>query len=152
MARVIASFFGTGLILGRIRGSDSGSGTVGGVFAFLLALLIQNTWGWRAVFLGVIVLLFVGLWSAGQLIAENGDAGWIVIDEATGAFISVIGLTAWPIALAAFAVFRVADIVKGAFPGVRAAERIPGATGVVADDVVAGLYGLVAGHLLNVIF
>lgn len=149
MAKLIASFFGTGLILRRVRGSDSGSGTVGGLVAFVMAMLIQDRWGWLAVLAGAIVLLGLSLWSAGQLIEENGDAGWIVVDEATGAFVAVIGIATWPVALAAFAVFRLADIVKNAFPGVAAAERVPGPVGVVGDDVIAGLYGLLAGHLIQ---
>ena len=152
MAKVIASFFGTGLILGRVRGSDLGSGTVGGAVAFILAMLIGQQWGWVAVLVGALVLIVLGLWSARSLVGENGDAGWIVIDEAAGAFIAVVGITTWPVALVAFAVFRLADIVKGAFPGVAAGERMPGAVGVVADDVVAGLYGLAAGHVIQAIF
>ena len=34
-------------------------------------------------------------------------------------------------------------------PGVAEADSIPGAKGVTADDIVAGLYGLAAGHLLR---
>jgi phosphatidylglycerophosphatase A len=40
----------------------------------------------------------------------------------------------------AFLLFRVFDILKP-WP-VRAMERIPGADGILLDDVVAGLYGL----------
>lgn len=149
MARLIASFFGTGLLLRQLTGRDLGSGTVGGLFAFLLAMLIQDRWGWPAVAIGALTLILLGLWSAGQLVGDNGDAGWIVIDEAAGAFIAVIGITSWPVATAAFAVFRLADIVKGVFPGVARAEAIPGATGVMADDIVAGLYGLAIGHLIQ---
>jgi phosphatidylglycerophosphatase A len=47
-------------------------------------------------------------------------------------------------------VFRLADIFKRRFPGVAAAEaKLPGAVGVLADDLVAGLYGLAAGWLLQ---
>jgi phosphatidylglycerophosphatase A len=49
--------------------------------------------------------------------------------------------------LVAVVVFRAADIFKTAFPGVSHAERIRGALGVSADDVVAGVYGLAAGLL-----
>jgi phosphatidylglycerophosphatase A len=41
-------------------------------------------------------------------------------------------------------VARAADIFK-VLPGVRRAERLPGAVGVTADDAVAGLYGLAVG-------
>jgi len=55
-------------------------------------------------------------------------------------------LPLWPV-LAAFVVFRMADIFK--IPGVKQAERLPGAVGVTADDLVAGLYGLLVGHLVQ---
>jgi phosphatidylglycerophosphatase A len=149
MHRVIASWFGTGLILGRLRGSDMGSGTVGALFAFPVALLIGAWLGWPAQLAAAVVVVALGLWSAGPLVADEGDAGWICVDEAAGTFICVIGLPLWPGAVVAFLVFRAADIFKTFAPGVAQAERLPGAVGVTADDVIAGLYGLAAGHVLT---
>lgn len=149
--RLIASFLGTGLVLGKVRGSDSGSGTIAALVALPLALLIERLWGWPGVLVAAALLIAAGLWAIGRLVADNGDAGWIVIDEAAGMFVAVIGVTAWPAVVAAFVVFRAADIVKTGFPGVRAAERLPGATGVMADDLVAALYGLAAGHIFQAI-
>jgi phosphatidylglycerophosphatase A len=51
--------------------------------------------------------------------------------------------------VAALVVARLADIFK-VLPGVRRAERLPGALGVTADDLVAGLYGLGVGWLLSI--
>ena len=149
MHRVVASWFGTGLILGRLRGSHIGSGTVGAVFAFPVAVLIGEWWGWPAQLAAAVVVVALSLWSAGRLVAEEGDAGWICVDEAAGTFICVIGLPLWPGAVVALLVFRAADIFKAFAPGVARAERLSGAVGVTADDIVAGLYGLVAGHLLT---
>jgi phosphatidylglycerophosphatase A len=152
MARLLASFFGTGLILGRVRGSDAGSGTVGGGFGVVLAFSLGEAAGWLWVLVGALVLVVVGTWAASLLPPGTDDAGWIVIDEAAGAFLAVIGLTTWPVALAAFVVFRLADIAKTWFPGVAAAERLPGAAGVMADDLAAGLYGLAFGHIMQALF
>lgn len=146
MHRLVASWFGTGLILGRLRGSDSGSGTVGALFAAVVAFFAYESlaWWWQvALALSVVA---VSLMSVRPLAAE-GDAGWIVVDEAAGTFISLIGLGLWPGGVVAFVVFRLADIFKSRFPGVAAADRLRGALGVTADDVVAGLYGLAAGHI-----
>lgn len=143
MKIALASWFGTGLLLGRARGSHSGSGTVGSIFAFPLAVWIGSfgvLWQLAAT---VIVVLFAS-WSIGGLVASEGDAGWIVIDEAAGVFVAVIGL-AWVPAAIAFVVFRIADIFKHRFPGVARAEEFPGAVGIISDDLVAGLYGLAAG-------
>lgn len=148
MHRVVASWFGTGLILGRYRGDDLGSGTVGALFALPFALLIGHWFGWRGQLIAAVVAVASSLWSARPFVGPEGDAGWIVIDEAAGAFIAVIGLSVWPGAIIAWFVFRAADIFKNFAPGVAASENLPGALGVTADDVVAGLYGLVVGHLV----
>ena len=148
MHRIVASWFGTGLILGRIRGSDMGSGTVGALFALPIALLMGEWWGWVAQLFAAVVVVLLSLWAARPFVTDQGDAGWICVDEAAGAFICVIGLPVWPSAILAWFVFRAADIFKNMAPGVAEAERIPGAAGVTADDVVAGLYGLVVGHVV----
>ena len=142
MDRVVASWFGTGLLLRNLRGSDAGSGTVASVVAFAISVWIGLEYGW--VFQAGITVLLVGvsIWAARRF-EDEGDAGWIVIDEAAGTFLATIGLGVGP-ALVAFVVFRLADIFK--VPGVKQAERLPGAVGVTADDLVAGLYGLAVGH------
>lgn len=150
MHRVLASWFGTGLILGQVRGSDRGSGTVGALFAFPAAVLVGEWWGWQAQLLAAIAVVGLSLWSAGRFAGSEGDAGWIVIDEAAGVFVALIGLSIWPGAVVAWVVFRAADIFKNFFPGVGWAERaLPGGVGVTADDVVAGFYGLAAGWLVQ---
>lgn len=148
MHRLVASWFGTGLILGRVRGSHLGSGTVGALFALPLALLIGASLGWQAQVVAAAVVTAASVWSARQFVEAEGDAGWICVDEAAGTFVAVIGLPFWPAGVIAWLVFRVADIMKNLAPGVAAAERLPGAVGVTADDLVAGLYGLVVGHLV----
>jgi phosphatidylglycerophosphatase A len=149
MHRLVASFFGSGLLLRRFRGSDAGSGTVGALVALPFSLWVGSELGWQAQLMLAVVLTFASIWSTRPLAPEVGDAGWIVIDEAAGAFVATIGLGAWP-AVIAFLVFRVADIAKSRFTGVLQAESLPGPIGITADDVVAGLYGLVIGHLVLV--
>jgi len=148
MPRLLASWFGTGLILGGLRGSHNGSGTVAGVLTLPLALAIGVRWGWAAQLASAVGVALVGMWAVRQLVEEEGDAGWIVIDEAAGTILSVVGLGVGT-AVLGFLVFRVADIFKA--PGVRAADEMPGFSGVMLDDLVAGIYGLAAGHLLQVL-
>lgn len=145
MTRVVASWFGTGLLLGRLRGSDVGSGTVGSLLALAMAWALAPV-GWWAQAAAAVVVTGLSLWSA-RPYANDGDPGWVVVDEAAGMFVASIGLVGWPL-VAAFVVFRVADATKR-FPGVAAAERLPGALGITADDLVAGLWGLAAGWLLS---
>lgn len=124
-----------------------GSGTVGGLIALPFALLVGSTWGWVGQLLVAVALTAIAFWSAAELSASEGDAGWIVIDEVAGTFVSTIGLLGWP-AVAAFVVFRIADIAKRLFPGVHQADSMPGAIGIALDDVLAGLWALGIGHLL----
>jgi phosphatidylglycerophosphatase A len=52
----------------------------------------------------------------------------------------------WPALLAGFILFRAFDIVKP--PPVRALERLPEGTGIVVDDLGAGIYALIVLQLL----
>ncbi|MEA1901974.1 MAG: phosphatidylglycerophosphatase A [Actinomycetota bacterium] len=149
MKRLVASWFGTGLILGKVRDSDMGSGTVGAFFAAIFAVAIGETWGWAAQAAATVVVVLLSIWSTRAFVEEEGDAGWIVVDEAAGTFLALIGLALWPGGLVAWIVFRAADIFKRAFPGVARAESLSGSVGVTMDDLVAGLYGLVAGHIVQ---
>jgi phosphatidylglycerophosphatase A len=149
MYRLVASWFGTGLILGRLRGSDIGSGTLGALVALPIALLIGEWAGWQAQMVAAVIVAALSLWSARPFSSDGSDPGWICVDEAAGAFVCVIGLPIWPEAIVAWLVFRAADIFKDFAPGVAEAEaRLPGSVGITADDLVAGLYGLAVGHIL----
>ena len=147
MNTLLASWFGTGLILRRVRGSDAGSGTVGSVAALVLALLLQPA-GWLVQLLAAVLVTALSV-AASAPFADEGDPGWVVIDEAAGTLIATIGL-GWPGWLAGFIVFRLADIVK-ATPGVGRVESLPGGWGITFDDVVAGAYGLAAGWGLQLL-
>ena len=142
MRRLLASSFGLGLIPRRIRGSDAGAGTFGAALAIPLALAVDSVWLEISL---VAVVAAAGIWAARPF--ASGDPGWIVIDETAGAWLGVIGLGGWPFVIG-WLVARVADITKWP-PGVGAAERLPGAWGVMADDLVAGLYGLAAGWAIT---
>ncbi|MPZ52776.1 MAG: hypothetical protein GEU79_08590 [Acidimicrobiia bacterium] len=140
MPRLIASFFGTGLVLRRLLGSDAGSGTLASVVAGLLsALLIRWGWGWQA--LAAVLCVVAGRWALDRMEDDDPDPGWVVIDEAAGTFIATVALTGWWLVLGV-ALFRVVDIWKTPFPGVIRAEAIPGSRGILTDDIVAGLYAL----------
>jgi len=74
------------------------------------------------------------------------DPGFIVIDEVAGQLISLIAVPlSWKSLLLGFILFRGFDILKP--PPIRALERLPEGTGIVLDDVGAGLYALAVMHL-----
>jgi len=143
--RLIASTFGLGFIPRRLWGSDTGAGTLGAGFAAVLGillLLVEAPWWVTLALAGSITV--ISLWAAAPFAVDGEDPGWVCIDETAGTLLALVGLGGIPW-LVALAVARAADIFK-VLPGVKAAEdRLPGAIGVTADDLVAGLYGLAAG-------
>ena len=146
MRRIVASGLGVGLLPHRLWGSNQGAGTFGTALAALVGwALWPLDWWWGAVV--AVAAIGVSLWAAAPFSTDGQDPGWVAIDEVAGTFVAMIGLSGWPWALA-IAVFRIADITK-ALPGMKAAERLHGAVGVTADDVLAGLYGLAAGVALT---
>ncbi|HDH03798.1 MAG TPA: phosphatidylglycerophosphatase A, partial [Actinobacteria bacterium] len=120
-------------------------GTVGAALAMVIVFALMPA-GWVAQLGAALIVSALSVWSSQQF-ADEGDPGWIVIDEAAGAMVATIGLGVLP-AFVAFAIFRIADITKR-FPGVAYAERFPGGWGITADDLVAGGWALAAGWLLQ---
>jgi phosphatidylglycerophosphatase A len=90
---------------------------------------------------GLIASIAVAVWAAGAFASEQGikDPQTVVVDEIVGYFVTVAFLPADPWVLGAgFFAFRFFDIVKP--PPARQAERLPGGVGIVADDLIAGVF------------
>jgi phosphatidylglycerophosphatase A len=102
----------------------------------------------------VIVLLIAGVVAIGipaATLEERGcgkkDPSHVVIDEVAGQLLTLVACPiVWQALLAGFILFRAFDIVKP--PPVRSLERLPEGTGIVVDDLGAGLYGLIVLQLL----
>jgi phosphatidylglycerophosphatase A len=145
-ATLIATFFG----MGRMK---PGPGTWGSLATLLLWAAISRGLPGPAVVPGNIALaglaVAVGIPAATQVARASGlkDPQFVVIDETAGQLITLIGAPlAWKSFLAGFILFRTFDIVKP-WP-VRQLEKLPAGTGIVVDDVAAGLYGLAVMQLL----
>jgi phosphatidylglycerophosphatase A len=93
-------------------------------------------------------LLFgAGVWSGTLAERHFGgtDPGPGVIDEVVGMLVTLAFLPAgWVLAAVGFFVFRALDVVKP-WPAGRL-EALPGGLGMMADDVMAALYGNVLLH------
>ena len=101
-----------------------------------------------AIALAALVTL-IGIPAATRVARATGgkDPQFVVIDEVAGQLIALIAVPlAWKTFLAGFILFRAFDIVKP--PPVRQLERLPEGTGIVLDDVAAGIYALAVMHLL----
>ena len=125
-------------------------GTAGTMVAvpFAVALKLLNPfWYWA-----VLVLLFVlGIWCCGRASKQLGvhDHGGIVWDEMVGFCLAVALVPLeWQWFITAFVLFRVFDIFKP-WPIRLVDRRIDGGLGIMADDVVAGLYALLVLALLE---
>jgi len=136
-ARAIATWFGCGY-------APKAPGTVGAAAAIAVALLLHSQGGFGPLhFLALAVVAFVPfVWAAGRTAAEMHleDPQIVVADEVIGVWVTLAGARVlnWKSWLAAFLLFRLFDIWKP-FP-IRHFERFPGGLGIVADDVMAGVY------------
>ena len=132
-------------------------GTAGSAVGLLLWIALPNNLSVQLLVL--VVLTAAGVWSGS--VAEQHfrkrDPGQVVVDEVAGMMVTLllnpIAGPAWM--LVAFVLFRAADIVKP-FP-VNRLEGLPGGAGIMADDLMAGVYANVAlrasiwafGHLVT---
>jgi phosphatidylglycerophosphatase A len=124
-------------------------GTMGSLVVVPLCMLLLYLPDYITMMLCVLTLL-VGTYAASVTEKDMGmhDNSAIVIDEFLGMFISVLFFPPlWYLALLAFVLFRVFDILKP-FPIGYIDKRVKGGLGVMLDDVLAGLYALLAGHLI----
>ena len=76
------------------------------------------------------------------------DPKRVVIDEVVGVWICLLGVPEttdatrfWIYVVMAFALFRLFDIFKPL--GIRKMESLPGGWGVMMDDILSGIYGLI---------
>ena len=116
---------------------------------WLLTKLISPGWQLEAVVGLGLLAVAVGIPAATRVSQETGhkDPGFVVIDEVAGQLIALVGVpVSWKTLLAGFILFRAFDTLKP--PPVRQLERLPGGTGIVVDDVGAGLYALIVMHVL----
>jgi phosphatidylglycerophosphatase A len=91
----------------------------------------------------------IGIPAATRVARAHGskDPQFVVIDEVAGQLIALIAVPlAWKTFLVGFILFRTFDMWKP-FP-IRRLERLPEGTGIVVDDLGAGIYALAVVHLL----
>lgn len=152
LPKMIATSFGAGYW-------PWGPGTAGAVLGLGLWLplaLTGSVWVTFLITLGLIVVFTsLGIWSCD--IAERywgPDPSKAVMDETVGQWISMLPLSQfaalpeplrmgnfWWCTLASLVLFRFFDIVKPL--GVRRMEQLGGGTGVMADDILAGIYSAI---------
>ena len=116
-------------------------GTVGSAVGVVIYVLTRG-WPlvWQAALIAVVSL--AGIWAAGVAAKQldREDPSQVVVDEVAGQLVTLFAAGAsWAGMLLGFLVFRVLDIIKP-WPANRF-ERLHGGLGIMADDLMAGVYG-----------
>jgi phosphatidylglycerophosphatase A len=147
----VKRLLGTAFGLGLLPVAPGTWGTLLGVALAFLVGLLETTATQQLVLLGLacaVTVVGVPLARAAEKEAARQDPGWFVLDEVAGYLVAVLGhpLT-WPYLLGAFVAFRVFDIWKP--PPIRRLEKEGGGIGVMADDLMAGIYANVAVWMVS---
>ncbi len=147
-AWAIATFFGAGFL-------RPGPGTYGSVAAVLLWFgaihAMHPAFSTQVIgtMIAALAVTAIGIPAATICARESAreDPGHVVIDEVAGQLFALIAIPAdWRHAALALLLFRLFDILKP--PPIRQLERLPAGTGIMLDDVAAGLLALACGHLI----
>jgi phosphatidylglycerophosphatase A len=151
-AWAIGTFFGAGLL-------KPGPGTYGSISALLLWFAAAHAFHPTAATLATataiaaVIATLIGIPAATIVARESGheDPGHVVIDEVAGQLITLIlSPPDWPHALLALILFRLFDILKP-WP-VRKLEALPAGTGIMLDDVAAGILALLCAQIARFFF
>lgn len=133
--KIIASIFGIGFLKGG--GTYAALVTCGGIWLLWQSPVFQNPLYLLVI---TIVITLLGVYVSNKVEPDWGeDSSRVVIDEVAGMLIAMLFIPAnIYFLLAGFILFRFFDIVKPLY--IRKMEALPSGTGVMMDDVLAGVY------------
>ena len=127
-------------------------GTFGSMVGVAIFLLLVH-WPLQLLFIPVIVALGVWAASRAEKLLGKKDPGKVVVDEVAGQMISLLPLAffapdgPWLVwVIVSFNLFRLFDIFKP-YPAGRL-EHLHGGFGIMADDLVAGIYAAIGTTIL----
>lgn len=138
VAVVLATGFGTGY-------APIAPGTAGSIPGVALSWILWRAGGPWALAAGALVVAAAGLWAADRAarLFREEDPGRVVVDEIAGQMVALCFLPpTLPTLAASFFFFRLFDVIKP-WPA-RRLEDLPGGSGIMADDLAAGLYANLA--------
>ena len=123
--------------------------------ALLSVVLLRESWFLNGGFVfTVLTCVAVGFWVSGraEVILGEKDAKCIVIDDVAGFLIAIYGFQQGRAdsLLVLWVLFRVIDNVK-VFPLRLIEARLTGASAIMLDDVVAGVYANVVARLVSTV-
>jgi phosphatidylglycerophosphatase A len=133
-----AVFLATGFYVGHIPFAP---GTFGSLIGLPLCFLLAGI-QLPAAIIAALLIIGLAIWIANVAAKtlKRKDPGCIVIDEIAGMVVTLIGLPFnLTTVVTGFILFRILDILKP-FPIRILDKRVSGGLGIVADDVVAGIF------------
>ena len=145
----VAVFLATGFYVGNVPFAP---GTFGSLLGLPLCYLVAR-FQWPAAIMAVLIFTGLAVWVSGDAARtlKRKDPGCIVIDEMAGMVITLIGVPLNPASvIIGFILFRILDIVKP-FPIRSIDRRLSGGLGIVADDIVAGIFANILTRILLLI-
>jgi phosphatidylglycerophosphatase A len=134
-------------------------GTWGSLVGVALFLLLGSL---PLQLVAIVAITWAGIWAASRTerILRLKDPGKVVVDEVAGQMISLLPLSLLAMfagggpsksgVIISFILFRLFDIFKP-YPA-RRFERLRGGLGIMADDLVAGVYGAIGTALVMFIW
>jgi len=137
-ANLIATWFG----IGRLPVAP---GTWGSLVAIPIGYAISHYAGVIGLVIAIFVAFSVGWWATSIYLrhGDDTDPGPVVIDEVVGQWITIVAVPPTAVYYVfAFLLFRFFDILKP-WPIRWIDRRVPGALGVILDDVLAGIFAAV---------
>jgi phosphatidylglycerophosphatase A len=133
----LAAFVATGLGAGY---SPIAPGTAGSLVGLVL-FWPMTTLGWPIQLAATTALFALGVACAAVVAAQVGrkDPSLVVVDEVAGMWATLLWVPFTPVTAAlGFVAFRAMDVLKP-YPA-RQLEALPGGWGIMADDLMAGVY------------
>ena len=145
LAWVIGAGLGTGL-------APLAPATVGALAALLIYAFVPIAEDSAALYALIGGGFLMGVWATGRMTSDDDpDPHQAVWDEFVGMWATCLLVPkTLPWLAAAFLLFRVLDIVKP-WP-IRRLEKLHGGLGIMADDLLAGLYGAVILNAVRLAF
>jgi phosphatidylglycerophosphatase A len=138
-------FLATGAFIGYLPGAPGTFGTLAAIPLYLVLSRLSPP----LFALSVLAAAAAAVPVAGRAEQQAGvvDPGAVVIDEMAGFLVAMFAVApSWGTVAAGFILFRVFDILKP--PPANWAQSLRGGLGIVADDIVAGIYANLALRLL----
>ncbi len=144
----LVKFLATGVYLGLLPRAPGTFGSLGALsIAYILLTSFSLVHYMIATF--VFVLFAILICKLYEAFFNKHDAKEVVIDEVAGILITMVGLPiTWQSFVLGFLLFRLFDIWKP-FPISWMDKNIKGGVGVVADDLVAGIF---SSFILQIVY